>query len=92
MSDRAKNHVLIIIGVVTCALTVAVQVVNFGELKGKIQTVIQMHEQRLHNAEQEVRSLQKDVSNIEGRLHGIASQVGKVPAQVAEKLKTEALR
>lgn len=34
----------------------------------------------------QIQQHDKAISNIEGRLHGIASQVGKVPSRVAAKL------
>lgn len=37
----------------------------------------------------QVKEHGEKLANIEGRLHGIASQVGKVPARVAAKLQPE---
>lgn len=36
-----------------------------------------------------VESHAQAIANIEGRLHGIASQVGRVPGRVAEKLQPQ---
>jgi len=37
----------------------------------------------------EIKTHGQQISNIEGRLHGIASQVGKMPGKVAAKIQTE---
>lgn len=36
-----------------------------------------------------VETALNSIANIEGRLHGIASQVGRVPGRVAEKLQPQ---
>jgi len=47
MSDRTKNHVLLILGIVTALVTVCIQLLSVGELKGKVETVIGQHESRI---------------------------------------------
>lgn len=39
--------------------------------------------------EPQVKQHGEQLANIEGRLHGVASQVGKVPSRVAAKLQPE---
>jgi hypothetical protein len=36
MSDRIKNHALILLGIVSAVITIGIQVLSVGELKGKI--------------------------------------------------------
>lgn len=100
MSDRAKNHALVFLGIITCLITVTTQFVKVGELKGIVETKldgmrdlhieaasrISIHERRISDTEGDVKALKSNVSNIESRLHGIASQVGRVPSKVAAKL------
>lgn len=100
MSDRAKNHALILLGIVTALITVFTQIVKVGEIKGIVETKLESmrelhaesasrltnHERRIADTEGDVKALKSNVSSIESRLHGIASQVGKVPAKVAAKL------
>lgn len=89
MSDRAKNHALILLGIVSAVLTIGVQVLCVGELKGRIETVIVAHENRLGTVETEVRHHANSISTIEGRLHGIASQIGKLPNKLKVQQLTE---
>ena len=85
MSDRAKNHALILLGIISAVVTIGIQVLSVGELKGRIETVIGMHEARISSVESEVRNHANSISTIEGRLHGIATQIGKLPGKVAAK-------
>ena len=89
MHGPAQNKALLGIGVVTALMTICVQLIQVGSLKGRVETVINAHEQRIGNVEASVKTLHSTVSNIEGRLHGIASQVGKVPGRVASRLENE---
>lgn len=89
MSDRTKNHVLILLGIATAVTTICIQLLSVGELKGKVETVIGQHERRIGGIEGEVSRHSSSISNIEGRLHGIASQIGKVPSRVAEKMQSD---
>jgi len=86
MSDRLKNHALIMLGIISAVITIGIQVLSVGELKGKIETVIGAHENRIGNVETQVRTHSSSISNIEGRLHGIASQIGKLPNKVTQKI------
>ncbi len=89
MSDRAKNHILIICGLVTASVTVLIQVVGLGDLKGQVMNILATHEHRLNTVEGETKVQGKQITNIEGRLHGIASQIGRVPGKVATKLQLQ---
>ena len=87
MSDRAQNRLLLILGIISAVVTIGVQIGSVGELKGKIDAVITSHEHRLTNLESHRDEASKEISEIKGRLHGIASQVGKVPGRVAAAVK-----
>ena len=50
MNDRNQNRLLTILGIITAVVTILVQVVSIGELKGKIETVVSVHERRLDNS------------------------------------------
>lgn len=89
MSDRAQNRLLLILGMITTIVTIAVQIGSVGELKGKIETVITTHEHRLTTLESHRDEAAKEIGEIKGRLHGIASQVGKLPNKVATTIKSE---
>lgn len=89
MSATAQNRVLLVLGIVTACVTVFIQVASVGELKGKIETVIGTHGDRLNSLEKSRDESTKEISEIKGRLHGIASQVGKVPGKVAAAVKEE---
>jgi len=88
MSDRTQNRLLTILGFITAGATIFVQVVSFGELKGKLETVEAAHERRLDSHEGKLDEHTKDISEIKGKLHGIASQVGRVPGRVVDKINT----
>ncbi len=45
------------------------------------------HDRRLTDVEKTSATLNTEVSEIKGRLHGIASQVGKMPSRVAQQIK-----
>jgi hypothetical protein len=87
MSDRAQNRLLTILGIITAAITIGVQWMSLGEIKGKLETVVNMHDRRLDAAEGKIDDHAKDIAEIKGKLHGIASQVGKVPGRVAERIQ-----
>lgn len=89
MSDRTQNRLLLILGLATAVITIAVQIGSVGELKGKIETVITAHEHRLSVLENHRDEAAKEISEIKGRLHGIASQVGRLPSKVATSLREE---
>lgn len=47
------------------------------------------HGQRLTGVEADVKTNGKDIAAIQGRLHGIATQVGMLPGKVAARLLEE---
>lgn len=89
MSAAAQNRVLLSLGIITALITIGIQIGSVGELKGKIETVIGSHEKRINSLEESQNDASKEISEIKGRLHGIASQVGKVPGKVAAAVKEE---
>lgn len=89
MSDRSKNNTLVLLGIITALATFFIQVVSVGELKGRVETVIDAHQRTLVAHDAKLDEHTKDISEIKGKLHGIASQVGRVPGKVANALKDE---
>lgn len=53
------------------------------------EVMLNDHDRRLREVETSSSALSADVSEIKGRLHGIASQVGRVPGKVAERITNE---
>ena len=51
MSDRQKNHVLILLGIVTSVLTIGGTMMQVGSLKGELVTRVNEHEKRLEKSE-----------------------------------------
>lgn len=89
MSDRTQTRLLTILGIITAAGTVIVQILSVGEIKGKLETVVTVHERRLDAHDGKLDEHTKDISEMKGKLSGIASQVGKVPGRVIEKINQE---
>lgn len=54
-------------------------------LQGRVNSL----EAEQNDLRPKVQSALSSIANIEGRLHGIASQVGKVPGKVAAKLNED---
>lgn len=44
------------------------------------------HEARIHAVETDTRGLREDMIEVKTRIHGVATQVGRVPGKVAAKL------
>lgn len=86
MSHQTQSRLLVLLGVVATVATISIQIIGIGEIKGKLETVVDAHEKRLDAAEGKLNEQMKDISEIKGKLHGIASQVGKVPSRVIEKI------
>ena len=86
MSDRNQNRLLTILGIITAAGTVLIQVLSLGELKGQVQTVISQHGATLSQHSSSISKHGEEIAEIKGKLHGIASQVGRMPGKVAAKL------
>lgn len=47
MSEKAQNKLLITLGVVTALTTIGIQVMSVGEIKGRTEAIINVHQQRL---------------------------------------------
>jgi hypothetical protein len=93
MSDRHVARFTLVLGVLGLLGTIAVQVYTTGSIKGMITTKITEHERRLDTHDTDLRqitsttdNLGRDVAEIKGKLHGISSQVGRVPSRVAAKI------
>lgn len=69
--------------------TIAVQVLGVGEMKGEVMTLLRLHSSELVSLQESDRQQDREISEIKGKLHGIASQVGKVPSRVAAKISEE---
>lgn len=65
-------------------VTVTVGAVLWG---ARLEFASEDHGRRINGLEVDVKANGKNISEIQGRLHGIASQVGKVPGRVAGKLE-----
>ena len=87
MSDSKKNHILILLGIITSVLTIGGTMMQVGDLKGQIVTTIAEHAKKLDHHDQQIDSLRGDVSDIKASIHGISSQVGKLPGKVAATIK-----
>lgn len=88
MSDKQKNSVLVVLlGIVTSVLTIGGTMLTVGDLKGSIITTINEHSKKLDHHDDKLDQLSTDVTDLKARIHGIASQVGKVPGRVAAKLE-----
>lgn len=93
MSDQQTNRFLAILGVVTATCTILAIILGIGSMKGEYQekvahleASININQARNDEQDRDIRKLAAATANIEGRLHGIASQVGKLPGKIAAKL------
>lgn len=87
MSATAQSRILVILGIVTATLTIGSNFMTLGELKGIVQTKLSAHDHALDLQANELSQHGKEIAEIKGKLHGIASQVGKMPARVAQQIK-----
>ncbi|MBK8093065.1 MAG: hypothetical protein IPK32_14020 [Verrucomicrobiaceae bacterium] len=86
MSDKHQRNTLFIMGILGLLGTIAVQVLGVGEMKGEVMTLLRLHSSELVSLQESDRQQDREISEIKGKLHGIASQVGQVPSRVAAKL------
>lgn len=77
MSERAQNRLLTLLGVITAIVTVAIQILSVGELKGKLETVIDSHDRRLDAAETKIDDHTKEIFEIKGTLNRVATSAVK---------------
>lgn len=89
MSDRQKNHVLILLGIVTSVLTIGGTMMQVGSLKGELITKVNEHARKLDHHDAKLEKLSDDVTDLKARVHGVASQIGKLPGQVAARIHEE---
>ena len=73
MSDKAQNKLLMILGAVTALATIVIQVMSVGEIKGRTETIISIHQQRLDSHESKIDEHTKDISEIRGTLNWAVS-------------------
>lgn len=72
MSEQAPPRILILLGAITALVTIGIQVMSVGSLKGRIETVIEMHASLLQEHTVELREHSKSIERINGRM-GISS-------------------
>lgn len=72
MSEQAPPRILIILGVITALVTIGIQVMSVGSLKGRIETVIEQHASLLKEHSEELREHNKLIERIHGRM-GLSS-------------------
>lgn len=86
MSDRQKNHVLILLGIVTSVLTIGGTMMQVGSLKGELITRVNEHEKRIDHHDVQISGVKDDLSDIKARIHGIATRQGKLPGEVVARM------
>lgn len=96
MSDLQTNKYLVMLGIVTSVCTLLVMVMGIGSMKGEyvekvahLEVQININQARNDEQDRDIRKLSDATANIEGRLHGIASQMGKLPGEVARKINSD---
>lgn len=72
MSDRTQTRLLTTLGIATATITVAVQVMSVGEIKGKLETVLDNHSRRLDSHDAKIDENTRDISEIKGKLTHVA--------------------
>jgi hypothetical protein len=73
MSDKAQNKLLMTLGVITALVTIGIQVMTVGEIKGRTETIINVHQQRLDLHEGKIDEHTKDISEIKGTLSRVTT-------------------
>lgn len=81
-----KDNIFIALGFLTFVMTVGGVTIQVGSFKGQIQTTLADHKERILKHDTDIDHLRGDVSDIKARIHGVASQIGKLPNKVAEKV------
>ena len=79
MSEISQNRLLTILGIVTAAVTIGIQIMSVGEIKGRLETVIGNHERRLDSQDGKLDEHTRDISEIKGKLHGITQTKPPTP-------------
>lgn len=72
MSSQLQSRILLAFGALGLLGTIGVQVMGFGSLKGKIETVIEQHSETLKMHDSELRSHDKLIERLNGRM-GLSS-------------------
>jgi len=87
MSEAQKNQSLIILSIITSLLTIGGTMLTVGSLKGELITKVNEHARVLEHHDVKLDHLSNDVSDLKARIHGAASQVGKLPNQIVNKIQ-----
>lgn len=87
MSTQTHNRTLTLLGILTAIVTVSIQIGAVGELKGTVMALLSRHSEDIREMKPRLDAHEKAISTIEGRLHGIAAQVGKLPNKMATSIK-----
>lgn len=87
MSDRQKNNASFVLQVIIGLFTVCGTLILVGSLKGEITTTIMEHGRRIEKHDEKIDHLSTEVAKLDAHVHGVASQVGAMPAKVVAKLQ-----
>lgn len=87
MSESQKNQSLIFLGILTSLMTVGGTMITVGSLKGELITKVNEHARVLSLHDTKLDRFGNDISDLKARVHGVASQVGKLPGQIVSKLQ-----
>lgn len=72
MSETTQAKILISLGLITATITILVQVMSVGSLKGKFENVIETHAALIREHSIELRAHDKLIERINGRM-GLSS-------------------
>lgn len=71
MSAQVLNKWLIIIGIMTGVVTVMIQIMGIGELKGQVLTIQQTLKEDVHDIKTVTRIHSSDISDLKARIASI---------------------
>ena len=93
MSDQRRNLSLFWIAVIGATISTVTVIMQVGELKGILQHTVSAHGAEITSLKQDIRTHDQAISDlrtgqrvIESRMHGLSSQIGKVPSKVAQAI------
>jgi hypothetical protein len=76
MTDKKLVWILTITGIITGILTIGSSVINAGEIKGSIMTMLQAHERRLEEHAKQFEIQSRQLSGVERQIDRIKDRVG----------------
>lgn len=95
MSAPFANRSLVVIGLITGVITIGSNLVTMGELRGNFAAVLAQHSKELETEQNANRRQDEAIAGlktsqmiIESKLHGISTNIGRVPGKVAQKLNS----